>query len=458
MIQLLIKNGTIVNAEGTTEGDVAVEDGKIVQIGKNLDLQAKKVIDAAGKYVLPGVIDTHVHLPWPSSSFDSVDDFHSGTLAAACGGVTTIIEYVIPGEDSGIIAALDQEIGKARCASYTDYSFHLIIRRVTAQTLAEMAEAAHRGITSFKVYMAYSGFQLSDEDILTLLKTSRDLRTLVCFHAEDGDLVNQAIRQMEQSGRTAIRYYPLAHPRSADIEATRRVIAYAKELDARVHIVHINTRQGSQMVAEAHRSGLKVSGETCPHYLMFTEEVYKTGRPEAAYYILAPAIREQEDRDHLWQALQSGSISTIATDHCPYSTEQKTAGGDDFRNIPGGAGGIETSLPILFTYGVMAKKITLNQMAALMSANPAKLFNLYPRKGAVAIGSDADLVIYDPAGHSLIDANKLHSKSDHTLYQGIEVNGKVETTILRGNVIVDGGNLVNQSPCGELLLRPCYPD
>lgn len=458
MLQLLIQNGIIVNAEGIIEGDVAVEDGKIVQIGKDLDLQAKKVIDAAGKYVLPGVIDTHVHLPWPSSNFDSVDDFHSGTLAAVCGGVTTIIEYVIPDEGSDIITALDKEIAKAKGASFTDYSFHLIIRRVTKQTLAEMAEAARRGITSFKIYMAYSGFQLSDEDILTLLKTSRELKTLVCFHAEDGNLVNQAIQQMEQSGRTAIQYYPLAHPRAADIEATRRVIAYAKELEARIHIVHINTLEGAQMVAEARRSGFKVSGETCPHYLMFTQEVYQSGRPLAAFYILAPAIREQQDRDHLWQALRSGSISTIATDHCPYSTAQKTAGGDDFRNVPGGAGGIETSLPILYTYGVMAKKITLSQMVSLMSANPAKLFNLYPRKGAVAPSSDADLVIYDPAGHSLIDATKLHSKSDHTLFQGIEVGGHVETTILRGNVIVDGGNRVNQPPCGELLLRPCYPD
>lgn len=458
MLQLLIKNGLCVNASGPFESDVAVLDGKICQVGSNLDLQAKRTIDAAGKYILPGVIDAHVHLPWPSESFDSVDDFHSGTLSAAFGGVTTIIEYVIPEENSGIISALDKEIGKAQGVSYVDYSFHLIIRKVTAQTLAEMAEAAGRGITSFKIYMAYSGFQLVDEDILTLLKTSNTLKTMICFHAEDGTLVNQAIRQMEQTNSTAIRFFPQAHPRIADVEATRRVIDYAKQFNARIHIAHINTHESAQMVTEAHLSGFKVSGETCPHYLMFTEESYKTGKPAAAYFILAPSLRGQEDQDKLWQALRSAGISTIATDHCPYTIEQKTKGGDDFRAIPGGAGGIETSLPLIYTYGVVSKKINIGQMVALMSANPAKLFNLYPRKGVIAEGSDADLVIYDPGGRSNIDASKLHSNSDHSLYQGLEVAGRVETTILRGNPIIESGRLVDQEPSGELLLRPCYPD
>jgi dihydropyrimidinase len=458
MLQLLVKNGVCVNANRSFESDVAVLDGKVYRIGNNLDLQAEKIIDARGKYVLPGIIDTHVHLPWPSESFDSVDDFHSGTLSAAFGGVTTIIEYVIPDESSGIIPALDKEIGKAQDASYVDYSFHLIIRKVTAQTLAEMAEAAGRGITSFKIYMAYSGFQLEDEDILTLLKISSSLKTMICFHAEDGNLVNQAIRQLEQTNSTAIRNYPQAHPRIADVEATRRVIDYAKQLNGRIHIAHINTREGAQMVTEAHLAGLKVSGETCPHYLMFTEDVYKTGKPAAAYSILAPSLRGKDDQDKLWQALRSGGISTIATDHCPYNIEQKTKGGDDFRAVPGGAGGIETSLPLIYTYGVVSKKFDIEQMVALMSANPARLFNLYPRKGVIAEGSDADLVIYDPEGQSRIDTSELHSNSDHTLYQGMEVAGRVESTILRGNTIIENGRLVAREPSGKFILRPCYPD
>lgn len=457
-MQLLIKNGICVNTEGCSKSDIAVEDGQIVQIGKKLDIEAEKTIDAQGKYVLPGIIDTHVHLPWPSSNFDSVDDFYSGTLSAAHGGVTTIIEYIIPDESGRIIPALDKEIEKAKEMSFVDYSFHLIIRKVIRDTLQDMAEIVRRGITSFKIYTAYSGFQLSDDEILTVLKTAGELNALVCFHAEDGILVNFATQQLAEAGKTSILYYPQAHPRAADISATQRIITYAKHLNARIHIAHINTIEGVKAVEQARLSGLKLTGETCPHYLMFTEDVYKTGKPEAGYYILAPAIRDQKDQDYLWQAIHSGSISTIATDHCPYSTEQKTLHGDDFRFVPGGAGGIETSLPIMYTYGVHAKKISINQLVALMSGNPARLFNLYPKKGVIAVGSDADLVIYNPEGRSVIDAGKLHSNSDHTLYQGIEVIGQVESTILRGNIIIHHGNLIEPARLGELLPRPPYSD
>lgn len=458
MIQLLIKNGRCVTSDSTFEGDIAVQDGKILQIGQNLKYAAAKTIEADGKFILPGVIDSHVHLPWPSSNFDSVDDFHSGSLSAAYGGVTTIIEYVIPDESSRLIPALDNEIEKAKNTSFVDYSFHMIIRRVSEDTLSDMAAAVRRGFTSFKIYMAYSGFQLSDKDILTVLKTAAELKSLVCFHAEDGTLINFAVQQLEKASQITIDHYPQAHPRAADIAATQKIITFAEHLNARIHIVHINTQEGAEAVEKARRSGLRVSGETCPHYLMFTDAVYKTGKPEAGYYILAPAIRSQHDQDVLWRSLCSGGISTIATDHCPYTSEQKTRGGNDLRTVPGGAGGIETSLPILYTYGVMAKKMTINQLVAVMSSNPAKLFNLYPRKGLIAAGSDADLVIYNPNGESVIDAGKLHSKSDHTLYQGMKITGQVDTTILRGNVIVENHCLVNENPKGELLLRPAYLD
>ena len=458
MLQLLIKNGACVHADGVVAADIAIQDGRIVRIGKDLDLEAERTIDAQGRYILPGVIDTHVHLPWPSSNYDSVDDFHSGSLSAVHGGVTTIIEYVIPDESGRIVPALDQEIAKAKGNSFVDYSFHLIIRKVTAETERDMADAVGRGFSSFKVFTAYSGFSLGYQDTLIVLKNAAKYKAMVCFHAEDWDLVDRAIQKLTEDGLTAIRYYYMAHPFSADTEATRRVIAFAKECNARIHIAHINTGEGAQAVEAARKAGGKVSGETCPHYLIFTNKVYQSGKPEAAYYILAPAIRAQADQDALWKAIQSGGISTIATDHCPYTSAQKLAGGDDFRAVPGGTGGVETSLPMMYTCGVASKRISINQLVALMSTNPAKQFNLYPKKGVIAEGSDADLVIYNPEGRRVMDAKDLHSNSDHTIYQGLEVTGRVDATILRGNIVVDDGVLVQDTPLGELLPRTPYSD
>ena len=454
--QLLIKNGLCVNSNGSFEADLAIAEGKIAQIGANLELDAEKVIDARGKLVLPGVIDTHVHLPWPSSSFDSVDNYASGTAAAACGGVTTIIEYVVPDESGRILPALEERLASTPGVAQVDYSFHLILRKVLPQTLADMAEAARQGFTSFKIYTAYSGFRLGDDEILTALTAAKELGVLLCFHAEDGLLVNFASEQLAKAGKTHIRYYPEAHPRLADIEATQRVIAYARYTGARIHIVHVNTWEGAKMIGKARRSGLPITGETCPHYLMFTEDAYKSGKPEANYFVLSPVIRADEDRQALWKAIEMDDLQTIATDHCPYNSQQKLKNGADFRYIPGGAGGVETSLPIIYSYGVKTGRISLPRMVELMSANPARIFNLYPRKGAIAAGSDADLVIYDPAGTAPIDYRKLHSNTDHTLFEGIEVSGKVQTTILGGNIVAENGQVVAPKPLGQLLRRPGY--
>jgi dihydropyrimidinase len=455
MLQTLIKNGACVNSNGVFNGDIAVKDGKIIQIGEKLDMPAEQIIDAAGKLVLPGVIDTHVHLPWPSSSFNSVDDFSSGTTAAACGGVTTIIKYIVPDDSGRIIPDLEKTMAEAQDASFVDYSFHLILRKVTDQTIAEMAEAVRRGFTSFKIYTAYSGFHLSDQEILTSLKTAKDLGALVCFHAEDGHLVSFASEQLIKNGKTDMRYFTEAHPRLADIEATHKVIAYARQTHTRIHIVHVNTSEGAKLIDKARRSGLPVSGETCPHYLIFTEEVYKTGEPEANYYVLAPVIRKARDRQALWQAIAKGGLQTIATDHCPYNNEQKLKN-RDFHLVPGGASGIETSLAALYTHGVSKGKISIQKLVELMSANPARIFNLYPKKGVIAVGSDADFVIYDPEGSFKIDAEKLHSNSDNSIYQGMKMIGRPVQTILNGQVIAENGELTANTPGGQLLVRPQY--
>jgi dihydropyrimidinase len=457
MVELVIHGGTCINAGDHFEADLVIDHGKIVQIGWDMGLVAQQSIDARGKLVLPGVVDTHVHLPWPSAAYNSTDDYLSGTKAAACGGVTTIVEYVVPDESGRLIPALEERKANAEHQAYVDYSFHMIIRRVTPETLQDMAEIVRQGFTSFKVYTAYQGFQLGDADILNVLQTARGLGALTCFHAEDGSLVNAATEQLAELGHTAVRYYSEAHPRAADVEGVHRILTYARYLDAPIHIVHVNTAEGARMIAEARTAGQTVTGETCPHYLMFNEDIYRSGTGEAAYFVLAPAIREERDRIALWHAITVGSLQTIATDHCPYTSQQKTGGGDDFRRVPGGAGGVETSLRLLYTYGVRGGQFSWEKLVEVMCTNPARLFRLYPQKGTIAVGSDADLVIYDPTREYKIEGTKLHSNTDHSIYQDIPVWGNVVATILRGQVVAKDGELSDDRPKGTLLQRSPYP-
>jgi dihydropyrimidinase len=456
MLQLLIKNGACVNPSGEFQADIAISEGKIVHIGQEINNPAERVLDAAGQYVMPGIIDTHVHLPWPSSAFDSVDDYTSGSTAAMCGGVTTIIEFVVPDESGRILPAIDKQMASAESTSYVDFAFHAILRKITKQTLKEMEKSVTRGITSFKIYTAYSGFQLGDEDILTILRKSKDLGTLVCFHAEDGMIVNSATEWLAQNKKTDIQYYPEAHPTAADVSATHRIITYAKYLGARIHIVHVNTGTAACMIGEANRAGWPITGETCPQYLMFTEDVYSTGKPEALYFVLAPCIHSESDRRALWRAIGSNELQMVATDHCPYTSAQKLEDVGDFRKIPGGAGGIETSLPILYTYGVEQKRLSISRLVEAMSTNPAKIFNLFPRKGIIAVGSDADLVVYNPNGETRISAGKLHSNTDHTIYEGLNVKGQIVNTILRGAVVSENGEPAIEIPNGQYLAREPY--
>jgi dihydropyrimidinase len=453
MHQLLIKNGICVNPSGEFPADIAISEGKIVHIGQAINHAAERVIDAAGQFIMPGIIDTHVHLPWPSSAFDSADDYSSGSTAAMCGGVTTIIEFVVPDESGRILPALDKQMASAESASFVDFAFHAILRKITPQTLKEMEKSVKRGITSFKVYTAYSGFQLGDEDILTILRKCKDLGALVCFHAEDGVIVNTATEWLVRNKKTDIQYYPEAHPAAADVSATHRIITYAKYLGARIHIVHVNTGTAAHMIGEANRAGWPITGETCPQYLIFTEDVYRTGKPEANYFVLAPCIRTESDSLTLWRAIDSNELQMVATDHCPYTSAQKLENVGDFRKIPGGASGVETSLPLLYTYGVEQKWLSVPRLVEVMSTNPAKIFNLFPRKGIIAVGSDADLIIYNPNSETRISAGKLHSNTDHTIYEGLTVKGQVSRTILRGVVVSENGEPVVEIPYGQFLAR-----
>jgi dihydropyrimidinase len=455
-MQLVLKNGTCVNPGGTFHADLGIENGKIAVIARGLDLPAERTIDVSGQLVLPGAVDAHVHFPWPSASLNSADDFGSGTTAAVCGGVTTVIEYVVPDESGRIIPTLDAHLAMAHQSAWADFGLHLILRKVTPETLDDMREAVDRGFTSFKVFLAYEGFQLSDGEILKALEAAAELGAVVCFHAEDGALVSHATQQLAAAGKTSIEHYPLAHPYAADVEATHRVLAYARHTGARVHIVHVNTKEGVRLIRKARRAGASVTGETCPQYLMFTEDVYKTGKPEAHYFVLAPVMRRDEDREVLWHAITSNDLQSIATDHCPYTSDQKLQGVGDFRSVPGGAGGVETSLRLLYTHGVRSGRFTLERLVELMSTGPARIFSLYPRKGLVAVGSDADLVIYDEEGEFHINSASLHSRTDHSLYEGMRVLGRPVMTVLRGQVVVEDGELAASTGTGQLIRRRRY--
>jgi dihydropyrimidinase len=311
-------------------------------------------------------------------------------------------------------------------------------------------------VVSFKVFTAYAGFRLGDEDVLTVLEAARRVNALVCFHAEDGLLINYAIRQLVEEGCTGVAYYPDAHPKEADLGATYHILSYARHLGSRIHIVHVNTREAAQMIGAARRAGFRITGETSPQYLVFTEDVFRGSDPDPSYFVLAPSMRTEEDRQGLWEALLSDDLQMVASDHCPYTSAQKLAARGDFRSIPGGIAGVETILPLLHTCGVLPGRFSMERLAALTATNPARIFNLYPQKGTIAVGSDADLVVFDPHTRWTIQASRLHSRTDHSVYENTPVVGKTAATILRGEVVAVDGDLAAGKPTGRFLSRMVY--
>ena len=453
MASLLIKNGLCVTPQGEICADILVRDQKIARIAAGITDDADETVDAAGMIVLPGVIDTHVHMPWPSLGNDSVDDFRSGSIAGAHGGVTTILEYLVPEADGSMLPTLDKRLDEARTEAFVNYSPQMIIRHVVENTRPEMSEIVRRGFPSFKVFTAYSGLQLREGEIAELMRISKDLGALLCFHAEDGDVIQICTTELVNAGTVVMEHYPQAHPRQADAQATEMILKLAEATSARVHIAHVNTKEGAAMIRAARERGVNVTGETCPHYLMFTEEKYKTKTPEAAYYLVSPAIREEIDRSALWDAIRDDDLQQIATDHCPYSKAQKTANWRDLTKVPGGAGGIELSLPLLYTYGVHGEKFSLHRLAELMSTNPAKNFDLYPAKGLLAEGSGADIVLYDPSVEWQVSVDRLHSRCDISAYEGLRIQGKVKATIVNGKIVVRDGKLLSRSAEGKIVTR-----
>ena len=453
MSQLLIKGGQCVNSTGVFGADVLVDEGKIVMLGKGLTSQAERTIDARGLLVLPGGVDVHVHLPWPTGATISSDDFSSGTKAAAFGGVTTLLDFVIPDAGEGLIAAVQRKLGDAQAHSWVDFGLHVNIRADVDEALSAIAGLVQEGFPSFKAFLAYEGFRLPDQELLRVMRAVTSAGGMITAHAEYGLLADQATEDLIAAGRISLADYPASRPRVCEISAIHRIITYARHYGTRLHIHHVTTAEGAALIAAARREGFPITGETCPQYLLLDERGYAGEARKAASYVCAPPIRAVADQAALWSALANDGLSAVATDHCPYLRRQKEAHLDDFRRVPGGMAGVETRLPLIFNAGVVGARLSLPRFVDVWSTGPARALGLYPRKGAIQVGADADFVLLDPNRKVELQASNLHMNTDCLPYEGWQVQGWPTATILRGLTIVENGVLSQNAPCGTFVPR-----
>jgi len=454
-MRTLIKNGTVVTAADTFGGDVLIEGERISTIGTALEVDADRVIDAAGKYVLPGGVDVHTHLDMPFGGTTSADDFESGTIAAAHGGTTSIVDFAIQYKGQRLHTAWENWARRAEGKAAIDYGFHMIITDLTDEVEKEMDELVCQGITSFKLFMAYRGVLMLDDGSIfrALLRTGKNGGT-ICMHAENGDVIDVLVRRALAEGRTAPKFHALTRPAQAEAEATYRAICLAEMAEVPIYIVHLSAAEALEKVTEARDRGLPAYAETCPQYLFLSYDNYEEPGFDGAKYVMSPPLRPKAGQEELWRGLASNDLQAISTDHCPFCMkEQKELGRGDFSKIPNGAPGIETRMSLVYDGGVRAGRISLNRFVELTSTSPAKIFGLYPRKGTIAPGADADIVVFDPERHLTLSAKTLHMKVDYSPYEGRQVTGVPETVLSRGQVIVEAGRFVGRVGGGSFIKR-----
>jgi len=455
MTRTLIKNGTIITAVDQYKGDVLIEDEKIALIGTAIDVQADKTIDATGKYVLPGGIDVHTHLDMPFGGTTSADDFETGTTAAAFGGTTSIVDFAIQYRGQTLHHAMETWAKKAEGKAVIDYGFHMIITELNDQVEGEMDALVRQGITSFKLFMAYPGiFMLDDGSIFkALLRTGKNGGT-ICMHAENGGVIDVLVQRALAEGKTAPKYHALTRPARAEAEATHRAIAMSEIADVPIYIVHLSAAEALEMVTEARDRGLPAFAETCPQYLFLSYDNYEEPGFDGAKYVMSPPLREKAKQKALWRGLAFDDLQCISTDHCPFCMkEQKELGRNDFSKIPNGAPGIETRMSLVYDGGVREGRISLNRFVELTSTSPAKIFGLFPRKGTLAPGSDADIVVFDPNRTITLSAKTLHMKVDYNPYEGRQVTGATDTVLSRGRLVIESGKFVGRAGSGTFLRR-----
>ena len=460
-MSLLIKNGRVITAVDDYKGDIFVESEQVNLIGKNLDVKADRVIDAQGKYVIPGGIDPHTHLDMPFAGTVSADDFETGTRAAAHGGTTTLIDFAIQTKGRSTLEALETWHKKAEGKTAIDYGFHMIITDLEDDRVPEMRTLADEGITSYKLFMAYPGVLYADDATLfrAMRKAGED-GTVICMHAENGIVIDEIVKSALAEGKTGPKWHALTRPTRMEAEGVHRSIAIAEVADVPVYIVHLSSADALEQVVLARDRGAHVFAETCPQYLFLDHSYYEQEGFEGAKYVMTPPLREKWNQKELWRGLQMGDLMSISTDHCPFCfKEQKEMGINDFSKIPNGGPGVENRMSLVFNGGVVEGRISLNRFVELTSTASAKMFGLFPKKGTIAVGSDADIVIFNPDRKETISVNNSvthHMNVDYNAYEGFEVTGVSETVISRGKIIVENCEYVGKKGDGQFLKRGLY--
>ncbi len=455
IVEILIKNGNVVTASGCFRADIAVDHGKIATIGNCLDVEAKRTIDADGKLVLPGAIDVHTHLAMPFGGTVSADGYLSGTRAAVCGGVTTIFDYPVQHKGETIMGLINTKRRILEREACCDYAFHCCITDLNkGEILEEMRLAVDEGITSFKCFLVYKkeGMMVDDGSLAKLLLRAKELGAMINVHAENPDLIDIRTEEYLKEGKTSPWYHYMSRPEFVAAEADKRVVHWSKHLKAPVYIVHMSDKEGLEEIIKAKTEGYEIYVETCPQYLEFTCEVYK--RADGRNFVCSPPMKGSESRDALWSAIKSGFIDTVATDHCPFQSYEKDWGINDFTKIPNGCAGVENLYPYMLD-AANTGKISFERAVEVCATNPAKIFGC-ENKGEIAVGKDADIVIYDPKKEFTVSVDNMHSDYDHTIWEGKHFSGYPVTTILRGNIVYDDGAFVGRPGMGRFVKRKRY--
>ncbi|MCZ6899860.1 MAG: dihydropyrimidinase [Bacteroidetes bacterium] len=460
-MSLLIKNGRVITAVDDYHADIFIEKDTISVIGKSLSMAADQTIDAKGKLVIPGGIDPHTHLDMPFGGTVSADDFESGTRAAAHGGTTTLIDFAIQTKGESTLQGLDTWHQKAEGKTAIDYGFHMIITDMEDHRINEMKTLANEGVTSYKLFMAYPGvLYVDDGTIYRAMRKAGEDGTVICMHAENGIVIDEIVKEALKKGHTEPKYHALTRPTRMEAEGVHRAIAIAEVAEVPVYIVHLSSADALQQVVLARDRGVHAFAETCPQYLFLDQSYYEKPDFEGAKYVMTPALREKWNQDELWRGLQFGDLQSISTDHCPFCfKEQKELGRNDFSKIPNGAPGVENRMSLVHNGGVVQGRINLNKFVDLTSTAAAKTFGLFPKKGTIAIGTDADIVIFDPDRKETISVNNPcthHMRVDYNAYEGIEVQGISETVISRGKVIVENCVYSGKKGDGQFIKRGLY--
>ncbi len=447
-MDLLIKNGTIITAGDRYRADLGIKDGRIAVIGTELNDAAVEIVDAAGCYVLPGAIDAHVHLETPVGQFVSADNCETGTRAAACGGVTTVFDFAVQAKGQGLVAAVAERIAKFQPQACVDFAFHTAITDLPPAVLDEFEASVAFGVSSFKLYMVYPNLMVDDGVLAAALERSKTTGVLIAVHAENPALIAQRTRRLLAEGKTGAWHHYESRPEFVEAEAVQRAIHLAKAFHAPLYIVHLACKEGLEAVTAARDAGYPIYAETCPQYLQFDCEVYR--RPDGCNYVCSPPIKGPASQAALWEGLRRGDIQTVATDHCPFQSFEKATGKDDFTKIPNGCMGIENLYPYLLSAANQGR-ISFHKAVAVCATNVARIFGCAPQKGTIAVGSDADLVVYDPRQEFTITQAKLHSQVDYTIWEGVKLQGYPVLTFSRGRKVFDHGEFVGEPGWGKFV-------